>query len=214
MGCVYSGNKYIGGFTYMDLISRGYPSGAHAQYIANAAITTADFTPSERQRLTELAAEADAYICTYNPTLMHALITRANLDKLASIPWKFAKIRGTAYESGMPHTRNDIIFLSDKNDTTMNTLLHEKVHLFTRAYPTETASILRAHGFSEIPRPNISIAFHRANPDINKSAYFNPYIGKIFVSQYNNPIPYHTNQIDALSEHEHPYEWLAYAVHA
>jgi hypothetical protein len=57
---------------------------------------------------------------------------------LANIPWVLAKINEN-YENGFPHTRLGIIFLGKLDSmiktNLIQTLIHEKVHVYQRMYP-------------------------------------------------------------------------------
>jgi len=85
-----------------------------------------EFTPMEKNRLRKLIAQIQ-----YAP----------------HIPWKFAKV-ATEIEKGYPHTLEDVIILSDvslafDDRHLMETLIHEKVHVFQRKEPAKVANIIR-----------------------------------------------------------------------
>jgi hypothetical protein len=199
----------------MDYISRGYhPNTNSANFISNSANESLEFTQEERDMLSNANREVDTYIKSNDGNMRYFLRNTTNLDNLAKIPWKFAKISKN-YENGMPHTRNGIIFLPGTGNNTSDlakVLLHEKIHLFTKAYPDETNDIIASHGFVKVPRTSFSLQFHRSNPDISKDAYFNAEMGKIFVSQYESSYPHNISNTKSSEVHEHPYEWLAYNV--
>ena len=63
-----------------------------------------------------------------------------NFKEIANIKWVFSKTESNgklSYESGLPHTRKNIIFLSDKvlindEDELIKVLIHEKIHIYQR----------------------------------------------------------------------------------
>lgn len=206
---------YISNFDPANMFSRGFSHTTDPRvYKRLAAATAADFTPSERAQLRKTAAQANASILAQN-SQAEAVLGPVSAKLLADIPWKFAKIKGSLYEAGMPHTREDIIFLNNAN-ISPELLIHEKMHLFTRAYKKETHDVLSQYGFSELPVNESagSPSLHRANPDISDTAdrqYFHPLKGKIS-SRFYNTRPAHINHINTSLRNEHPYEWLAYLV--
>jgi len=212
---------YLSSLSSSDLFSRGYANNISA-YISNSANASTPFTNREKRALTDLTREADSYIYdSDNPespvSPVSAIIGAHNAQRLAQIPWKFAKTQDNVYEGGTPHTREDIIFLPSNiftNETpTMHLLIHEKMHIFTRFYKKETQEILHHHGFTLISNsPFNETNMHRSNPDTNRDIYFNPSMGKIFISNFYNTTPHHLHDISSPLSDEHPYEWIAYKV--
>ena len=67
-----------------------------------------------------------------------------NGQKAANLPWRigFMKNNKAGYEDGLPHTRVDLIMLPTSLAKTsdrelINTLFHEKVHIYQKAYPRD-----------------------------------------------------------------------------
>lgn len=214
-------DNYISNFDPINMFSRGYRKSAPpSKYIADSAKSAMSFTSSEKQTLTELTRQADEIIRDPNaqPT---RVIGKKYAKLLASIPWKFAKTKGNHYENGLSHTRKDIIFVSsgelnELGELDGSTLIHEKMHIFTRYYKKETENILYQYGFTNIRNFRGDSAkvinMHRYNPDTNINTYFNSSMGKLFTSDFYNPKPYYTNHISSSLHEEHPYEWLAYQI--
>ncbi len=154
--------------------------------------------------------------------------------KLYSIPWKFAKIDFNL-EKGFPHTHSDTIVLSNnffalEEKSMIETLLHEKIHVYQRLYPLQTYNLISSWNISVIDRiENYKQA--RNNPDINNFIY--AYKDKAFLQIYNSDHPkdisdstvvYYNppdnNEKHAITKHdlnipevvtqfEHPYEIMA-----
>ena len=80
---------YDGGFTDVT------------NYKKAAIITAVSFNDIEKARLTQFAVKIDKIIAD-------------NFDKIMVVPWKFALTEGDIYAKGLPHLRNDTIFLSTK----------------------------------------------------------------------------------------------------
>lgn len=113
---------------------------------------------------------------------------------LLDIPWKIAILQENV-ENNLPHTHNDVIFLPKafnnfEDQARLETLLHEKIHIYQRKYPIHTQLLFTTYWLT-IPyslrtyeKPN------RSNPDINHIiySYFSPetraYVYDI--TQYHN----------------------------
>jgi hypothetical protein len=203
---------YLSHFDSTNMFSRGYPSDANPlRYIIDSALTASDFTLSERTHLVRSAAIADTLI---QQRARHILgITNTQL--LVNIPWIFAKT-GTAYEMGLPHTRQGIIFPGSPLRTDPETLIHEKVHIFTRYYPDAAKSILARYGIVPIINTNpLPAQLRTRNPDIPRSTptYWNSVSGHLYDDHYYNTNPASAFDTSALHPRaSHPYEWLAYTV--
>ena len=161
---------YVRNMKPKDLKKRG--GVAYAQIAARAG---RDFTPREMERVRHAARVAD----------------RIAPRNLRDIPWTFAKV-DASYEQALPHTRANIIFLYDKNtkgesfEDLVNTLVHEKVHVYQRFNGPRVLAFLRALGYRRVG-PSVT----RANPDTDGWAYV---------------------RIDGTPIDEHPYEEMAYDV--
>jgi hypothetical protein len=108
-------------------------------------------------------------------------------QKFNQLPWNIGGMEGRKYEYGLPHTRSDVIIIPKEQiqDTPdfKNTLLHEKLHIYQKAFPFEFASYLQQQGwkihqhYNECPRC-------RSNPDTNEYIY--KYNNDIHHGIYNN----------------------------
>lgn len=93
--------------------------------------------------------------------------------KYKVIPWKFVKVNSNI-ENGYPHTLKDVIVLNSRvlessNKDLINTLTHEKIHIYQRKYQDETSTLLSILSYKEISSgiiPEIILRRKRNNPDI------------------------------------------------
>jgi hypothetical protein len=122
-----------------------------------------EFSPDEKRRLLSLTRRADA------------LLSHFPVRNLRNIPWKFAKLR-RGIERGYPHTLGDVIFIGEGTFgkyIDVETLIHEKVHVFQRIYEKETEDLIvnvwkyRRVSTSQDPPPYDA----RNNPDLDGCMY-------------------------------------------
>lgn len=166
-------------------------------------------------------------------------ILKDKCKNIYSIPWKFAKLDYNL-EKGYPHTHSDVIVLTtvffglDKL-IMLETLLHEKIHVYQRLYPLYTQNLISLWNFKLIDRfENYKDA--RNNPDINNFVYSQTNSDKAFLQVYNSPQPtsisdsavyfyiikskdekqkenivtkQNLNIPDIVTQYEHPYEIMA-----
>lgn len=141
-------------------------------------------------------------------------------SKCAMIQWKIGLIDGNMYESGLPHTRNDIIILPIKllnitfgANQLVNTLIHEKIHVYQKLYKSDIDLYLQENGFTKyIEKKDMNNC--RANPDMDNWIYKNK-DGDIMKSLYNNNASYISDvTIYPVNSYmyEHPFEWMAYNI--
>lgn len=151
--------------------------------------------------------------------------------KYKVIPWKFVKVN-LNIENGYPHTLEDVIVLNSRvlessYKDLIDTLTHEKIHIYQRKYEDETSTLMSILSYKEISSgiiPEIILRRKRNNPDIknyymkdniiNLQLYLSDKPRSIADSSaysYNTktkqlqqtPINYNTSQT------EHPYEIMA-----
>lgn len=156
---VVQDSTYFNNMTELDLMARGAHTQSEYQqrYIEN--ITA--FTSAEKAELAALTDEIDRM----KPT-----------KRLIALKWKFAKL-DEPIENGFPHTLHDVIVLPHSFFVThashqqqLTTLIHEKIHVFQRAYPKEVSVFLDIHGFTgpipPLTLPKFLLEMRRNNPDI------------------------------------------------
>ncbi len=175
------------------------------EYLASAVDSAADFSDEERRRITRLIERLDMARLPLEKYGMDA-------SKFDRLPWRIAK---AGYEQGLPHTRGDTIFLSqevvNRPDTELrSTLVHEKVHVYQKAYPNDVAPFVRIIGYRPIgSRKEDPLV--RANPDLDDKVY-RTMEGKVLGARYRSDRPKAIWDVQGDASSEHPYEMIAYAV--
>jgi hypothetical protein len=184
-----------GVFNYNDLIDKWQSSAA-------------DFTQDEMVKLNTASHLADIAI---NKNLKDDVFSK----QLGAINWQFAKTIHPYYSDGLPHTRYDIIFITDKVISSSSierlatTLLHEKAHIWERNHPEEMEAWMERSGFTKVKMVKDD-GLQRRNPDINDYIYANPE-GKVLGIRYSSAYP---KSLHDISEgyrvaNDHPYEQFA-----
>ena len=136
-----------------------------------------------------------------------------NVDiDISNIPWIIG-LTNDNYENGYPHTRGKIIILNTKNIYSSNlieTLIHEKIHVYQKMYPDITNTIINKLNFKLVGKRKYSDMV-RVNPDTDNNIY--SYNNNMMKAMYtsSNPtsiadIKYNTGNEQSF---EHPYEWMA-----
>ena len=192
---------FLGGLTEMDLYARRASS--RQDYLERAKRLTSDFTAGEKSRILNIIKTIQS------KDLSHFGIDSIKWDKLKLI---FAK---SEYEDGYPHTRGDIIVLNDntlsRSDSDLrNTIIHEKVHIYQKAYPHDIRAFLDGAGFT-IADHRKSYRLARANPDLDQFVYKSR-DGTIHMSEYRSDKPSGIWDITGTSDGEHPLEMMAYRI--
>ena len=101
-------DDYIKNLTEFDLYARKVKNGN--EYIDNIIETIVDFTDNEKEKLTKCAIASDNFLKTCS--LYKNVI---DYKELINIKWIFACTDNNdkkQYEEGLPHTRENIIFLT------------------------------------------------------------------------------------------------------
>jgi hypothetical protein len=190
------------------------------------------FTPAEQMKILKATEEADQYLRSLQIPFFDG-------QKCADLKWKLVVTMGRVNEEGMPHTKGDVIYLTDEvvaldhRHLTM-TLIHEKVHVYERKYPQLMEEWMKHAGYRRYRRQS-DIETARSNPDVDGWTYIDPK-GKETVVHYNvqlrNPTESYDSRrhlltryaylpktiLDARYPHgddpasEHPYEMLAYHI--
>ena len=168
-----------------------------------------EFTKSEKNHLKKLVEYSNKLLKPYK--------------SLYNIPWTFCKIKPDM-ENGFPHTHDHVIFLSKyffktNLEDKIETLIHEKIHIYQRKYPEKTEILYKHFNFN---KNNKNTEKRRANPDIDEYNY--DYKGNEFYYQYNDN-PRNINDIKKIysktskeliekygNENEHPNEIFAYLI--
>jgi hypothetical protein len=195
------GDNYVHAMTPWDLYARRVKT--PEEYMERAAAAAIDFSPADKEKYSKAAEDADA------------VFMRLGHEIIAAMQWKLALTTGDAYEAGMPHTRMDTIFLASKgvirgsHAQLVETLVHEKLHLFQRANPDKMIHLLARAGYTRwklrAHEPRI-----RANPDLDPYIYIDPATEKPMAAYYTSDTPYSISDIDVAPRDEHPFERMAY----
>lgn len=195
-------DNYFKNFTKYDLIAR--KSNSIKDYYSK--IITIDFTNNQKILISKLTSKIDLLLP----------------NKIASIKWNLALTYDSTYESGSPHTREDVIFLSTLVDFEnikhlINTLLHEKIHIYQRLYPEDLTILLNKRGYYKYKKRLDflnEVPLLRSNPDLDNYIYIDP-DGLPMYSVYNNNNPQSVQDIKTVPInsvlYEHPFELMAYS---
>lgn len=176
--------------------------------IAKWTQSVAKWTTQDQKLLQDAAQIADYAI---NMQLQDPFKAQMN-----SIQWKIAKTIHPYYLDGLPHTRGDIIFLTDKILSTSSPsvlariLVHEKVHLWQRKYPKEMEGWMQRIGFNPVKLIQED-PLQRSNPDVNKMLYSDSQQNLLGV-RFRNANPMDLHDVDYVRKMDHPYELFAYQV--
>jgi len=137
------------------------------------------------------------------------------------IEWRIGCVEGREYEYGLPHTvGTTIIFTKEMMEDyswtdLIDTLVHEKVHLYQKRYPEDVDRYLSEKGFV-VDKKRSEADRIRANPDINQTVYKRVYGGngnnddndKYRMQYVSRPVNI-TDTIQKDHRKEHPFEEMA-----
>ena len=219
-------DNYIYGLSTYDLYARKTPS--TKKYLEDIQSLASKFTDKDIELLNNCTSIADDLLRNINNNYMNDIIYAKfiNFKDIANIKWVFSKTEikdELSYESGLPHTRKNIIFLSNKvllndEDELIKILIHEKIHIYQRYNSDLFKSIIINMGYIEVTNDLINnnselirqIKYRRSNPDINKKIYKNTSTNKILICFYKNDKPSSISDVYGNYYDEHPYEKIAY----
>ena len=223
-------DRYVRNFSELDLHARNVKT--YMEYISNIEDTTISFTEEEKKLLIKCANNADKYFKTETyKELKYG--KHINGDDIADIKWIFANTYTNhfnnvikEYEEGLPHTRENIIFVSknvlkyDELNLT-NTLIHEKIHIYQRYNSELFDKIIREMGLLELDMKSFKYAkYIRSNPDTTNKIYYDNdgnidsnNNDNVMVYLYRNDNPNGINDVIQNNySKEHPYEKIAYEI--
>jgi len=217
---------YTSGLSTYDLYARDTSS--TIKYLADIQTLATSFTDKDIELLNNCTSIADYLLrnIKINNIKDIAYAKFINFKEIANIKWVFSKTESNgklSYESGLPHTRKNIIFLSDKvlindEDELIKVLIHEKIHIYQRNNSDLFKSIIINMGYVEVTEDMIAnnselirqIKYKRSNPDINKKLYKNTATNKILICFYKSDKPSSISDVSGNYYEEHPYEKIAY----
>lgn len=185
---------YFNRLNKLDLIARKSSSIEHYKSKYKSALST--FTKQESILLNKLITTISTkYTYKY--------------QRLQTIPWNFIKFKGV--EENFPHTLGDIIFLPQtffqmNEQKQIETLIHEKLHIYQRMFPIETSKLITQLGFSiwdkQEKYDNI-----RSNPDTNAFIYKYNNIAQAQIYISNNPTSIKDSHIKILNDSDKLWEF-------
>jgi hypothetical protein len=229
----YDEDKYVSNLSTVDLYARKVLSKEEYIYIIKNSATS--FTNNDKDILNKCIERADELLRSvkiYNISKENDLsyTKNFNFNDLANIKWVLSLTSSEnsdnnligGYEEGLPHTRKNVIFLSNKilnypEDELIKILIHEKIHIYQRNNEELFKIIVENMGYTEVSNiTEISyntIKHIRSNPDVNRKIYKNQNTGKFMLCLYNSDKPNGINDVD-LKDYslEHPYEKIAYEI--
>jgi len=199
-------DNYYKTFFKKDLDTRKIKSiEEYFNYIENSA---SDFTKEEIKKLLKCIKIADKKIDNIKLDWFDG-------KKANKIVWKIGCIKGTLYENGLPHTRNDIILISKdylkNNDIRIiKTLIHEKVHIYQKIYISDTDKFIKYYNYTILKERDKDDNI-RANPDLNNFIYKdnNNNINKAIYNSNPKNIEDITYYPINNQSYEHPFEKMA-----
>jgi hypothetical protein len=152
-----------------------------------------------------------------NNKLNHYKCVGFDGSKCANIIWKIGLVKDKLYEEGYPHTRHDVIiipeFMMNNKNQLINTLIHEKIHVYQKTYPEDIELYLKDNGFTKYKLRSDNNNT-RSNPDMDQWIYKNK-DGEIMMAEYmDNPKSIMDVNIkpNNSSKYEHPFEYMAYDI--
>jgi hypothetical protein len=200
-------DNYYNTFYEIDFYARKINNIDEYKYLIKDSVT--DFNDIQKNKIKK---------CIENANLFFSKLKLEWFDgeKNNKINWIIGCIKGKLYENGLPHTRNNIIIISDEKVNNYSehkltkTLIHEKVHIYQKKYNNDIKIYLNKNNFIKLKeRENYDNI--RANPDLDNWIYIDK-DKNIYSAKYkNNPssiediIYYPINN----QSYEHPYEKMA-----
>jgi hypothetical protein len=210
-------DNYVKNFSDVDLYARKVNT--KDEYKESISKCSISFTNKQKNILIECIKIVDNFFDKYNKIV--------NGKEINKIKWKLAltyKNNNFEYEEGLPHTRENIIFITDSlipdennnYDNLIKILVHEKIHIYQKYNSKLFEDIIKSMGYMILPEYKIDkdkLYLRRSNPDINNTIYYNPVNNKDMVFYYSSKTPHGINDISTNNfSLEHPYEFIAYEI--
>lgn len=203
-------DNYVINFTIYDLMARKVDS--KDEYIKKISKCSKNFSQEQKDIIKSACSQADDFLFNYNNIL--------NGKEISKIPWVFCLTYNNnyEYENGFPHTRENIIFIPEKiipNTVTIdlvNTLIHEKIHIYQRYNKNIMDVIMNNMGYKITTEYNPK---KRANPDLDYNTYYDRNKEVLLQCYYNSDRPNSITDVtctDNNNIYEHPYELIAYKI--
>ena len=201
---------YHRGFQTTDLHARNVASAEEYGRAIREKACIGTFTADEAKRIVDACQRADEFLHTHFEPWFDG-------KQCCRMTWRIACVDGNVYEDGLPHTRGDLI-LFPRNylykrtvESYTRTLIHEKVHVYQKAYPRDTELYIQAHGFERTGKRHGTLV--RSNSDTDDYLYRQSHTQQDFYAMYLSKTPESIHDIvyagDRTQRYEHPYERMA-----
>lgn len=201
-------DHYYKSFSKKDLTMRKISSADDYHFIIEK--STRDFSVYEKNKIIGCVSNVESILKKINEPWFDGV-------KACGSQWKFGCVSGKLYEGGLPHTRYDVIILpeyvlNNYTDTELcRLILHEKIHVYQKMYPTDIDKYTQYHHFyKKMRRRDVDDA--RANPDLDEWIY-NDSNNQSYMALYKadssniTDVTFYPNNSHF---YEHPYEKMAY----
>lgn len=202
-------DDYFHTLTPINIRAYGYKT--VDEYIKASCDDASDFTDDEKKYISSECKKGDDFLRNFNK------IPYFPSSKVADIKWVLAKTNNNVYEKGYPHTRLNIIFLPKdilKSKKLAQTLVHEKVHVYSRLFPEDMSKWNEKNGYI-LYRKLKEYPLARSNPDVDGLVYLDKNKRET-LAQYTTRHPTSIEQAKYPYgddyKTEHPNEVLAYQV--
>lgn len=205
-------DMYVRNMSPCDLYARKAKN--HSEYIDRISSCSVSFDSTEMAKLYRCAKKADIFLQSH---------TYKGIDckRIAKIDWVFAKTRKNGayeYEEGLPHTRDNVILLSNYvingnvDDMLVSTLIHEKMHIYQRHNSMDHT--VASMGYKQVPLEKVDkkrLYLKRCNPDTDNRVFSKN--NRVIVFVYKSHKPSGINDVETSNfTMEHPYEEMAYEI--
>lgn len=198
-------DSYLRNLSNCDLHARHHPD--YFSYMSQT--KGLNFSHREKTQIKKLALKTDLILRSFPDSSF--------FKTMSEIDWIFAKTSSN-YEDGMPHTRENVIFIPASVANTIcnpknrqfgiRVLLHEKTHIFQRRFPEITRKFVYCK-YHMVPFRVADSPLKRSNPDIDEFDYIDQNTGLITSDLYNSDTPKKIYE-DQDNPKKHPYEIMAY----
>ncbi len=189
-----------------------------AEYVQLCMQAADNFDVHDKLKCIAACKAADDFFDKFSRSVWNQGFDGIDFQKLCNMKWKLACFEAGKVEEGCPHTRQDIIFIdkglmknSNHKDLT-RIMVHEKIHVYERAFPGHMSIWMKAKGFKRWRRESDYPRF-KNNPDLDGWVYLDP-DGREGLMQFKsmNPKDFWDQDypVKDQSSSEHPYETLAY----
>jgi len=206
-----------------DFYSTFFPADLEARHVTSIA----EYKDKIRSVVTEFSflEKIILVVCMFRADQKLKKIREQYFDgekAVQKVEWRIGCVEGREYEYGLPHTvGTTIIFTKEMMEDyswtdLIDTLVHEKVHLYQKRYPEDVDRYLSEKGFVVDKKRSFEDRI-RANPDINQTVYKRVYGNKENNEENNDkyrmqyvfrPVNI-TDTIQKDHRKEHPFEEMA-----